>query len=169
MVAADPLSNRNTLTRVMAPRYAHYKSRITRPQPRATKYTAETTHDTPNNHRKLAARQAGDRKIGSIMPENPPDESDQTTSAPAEPDTDHDRQGPSSHGTNTPMNYAASIPPEHMTLAALAAGSSESIGQGIATAGALGMAQGEADYQRRWAKRVREAHGWKKLWRIIWG
>lgn len=79
-------------------------------------------------------------------------------------------QGEVNPPTTTPgPPRASSIAPEQMTLAAVVAGSSGSIGQGIATAGAVGMAQGEQDYQRRWAQRVRGARGWQKLWRITWG
>lgn len=67
------------------------------------------------------------------------------------------------------LHPASSIPPENMTFAAVAAGSSGSLAAGIAAAGALGMAEGEIEYQRRWAKRVKEARGWQKVWRIIWG
>lgn len=96
---------------------------------------------------------------------------------PARPDgasASEDPRGESPTPASTPpppvnLHPASSIPPEHMTTAAVVAGSSGSIGKGIATAGALDMAQGEVDYQRRWAQRIREAHGWQKVWRIIWG
>lgn len=76
---------------------------------------------------------------------------------------------PSAPTSDAALHPSSSIPPENMTVAAVVAGSSGSIGKGIAVAGALDMAQGEVDYQRRWSQRIREARGWQKVWRIIWG
>lgn len=55
------------------------------------------------------------------------------------------------------------------TVLASGGSTADATATAIGAAGSTDWAARDLEYQKRWAQRIREAHGWRKVWRIIWG